>query len=88
MRPVSICKRDCFPNQQHSPYTPKTRFYLFLDCCERGLGTRVDRKLGIVEHDAGGRLVHRFLKLILKLFIFNLLILDMFYLKLNSNIGS
>jgi len=27
----------------------------FLDCCERGLGTRVDRKMKIVEHDAGGR---------------------------------
>ena len=26
-----------------------------LDCCERGLGTRVDRKMKIVEHDAGGR---------------------------------
>ncbi|XP_023330996.1 alpha,alpha-trehalose-phosphate synthase [UDP-forming] [Eurytemora carolleeae] len=27
----------------------------FIDCCERGLGTRVDRGLRIVEHDAGGR---------------------------------
>ena len=27
------------------------------ECCERGLGTRVDRKLKLVEHDAGGRSV-------------------------------
>ena len=32
-------------------------YHLILDCCERGLGTRVDRKLKIVEHDAGGRSV-------------------------------
>jgi hypothetical protein len=25
------------------------------DCCERGLGTRVERSTGLVEHDAGGR---------------------------------
>jgi len=29
----------------------------FVDCCERGLGTRVDRKLMMVEHGAGGRRV-------------------------------
>jgi len=29
----------------------------FLDCCERGLGTRVDRAEHLVEHDAGGRSV-------------------------------
>ena len=28
----------------------------FLDCCERGLGTRVERRLMMVEHGAGGRL--------------------------------
>ena len=27
----------------------------FIDCCERGLGTRVDRKALLVDHDAGGR---------------------------------
>jgi len=31
--------------------------YNFLDCCERGLKTRVDRNLKIVTHDAGGRQV-------------------------------
>jgi len=29
----------------------------FIDCCERGLGTRVDRKKLLVDHDAGGRSV-------------------------------
>jgi len=27
----------------------------FLDCCERGLRTRVDRQLGLVDHGAGGQ---------------------------------
>ena len=29
----------------------------FIECCERGLGTRVDRRQMMVEHGAGGRLV-------------------------------
>ena len=29
----------------------------FVDCCERGLATRVDRQLMVVEHGAGGRQV-------------------------------
>ena len=29
----------------------------FIDCCERGLGTRVDRRAMVVEHGAGGRQV-------------------------------
>jgi len=29
----------------------------FIECCERGLGTRVDRKNKLVEHGAGGRSV-------------------------------
>ena len=29
----------------------------FLDCCERGLGTRVDRRTMMVEHGPGGRKV-------------------------------
>ena len=27
----------------------------FIECCARGLGTRVDRSTMLVEHDAGGR---------------------------------
>ena len=30
----------------------------FIECCERGLGTRVDRRQMMVEHGAGGRRVN------------------------------
>ena len=46
-------------SQRHPPVGFQSTDYAlnFLDCCERGLGTRVDRGLMMVEHGAGGRKV-------------------------------